>query len=264
MILMLPYPAIDPVALHLGPLSIHWYGIMYLVGFIAGWGLLAKRLQKSTHPFLTSEQLSDVIFYTALGVIIGGRLGYMLLYDKSHWLTHPFTIFEIWKGGMAFHGGLIGVIFVLGCYAWRTKKKVGDLLDFIAPVVPIGLAAGRIGNFINGELWGRITDVPWAMIFPGTSSPRHPSQLYEFFLEGIILFIILWQFSKTPRPRWVISGLFLFLYGLFRFIIEFFREPDVQMGFVVGRWMTQGQLLCLPMIALGFILLLRIRHKSAD
>lgn len=254
---MLSYPLIDPVAFHLGPLAVHWYGLMYLVGLGGAWAVLAWRIKKSSFPrCLTLEQLSDVIFWAAMGIIIGGRLGYMVFYDFDNLLSHPARIFEIWKGGMAFHGGLLGVIIAIWIYALKTHKHFADITDFIAPAVPIGLAAGRIGNFINGELWGRVTDVPWAMIFPDADKlPRHPSQLYEFFLEGMVLFFILWIYSSKPRPRWAVSGLFLVCYGLFRFVIEFFREPDVQIGFVAWGWMSKGQLLCLPMIIIGLVMM---------
>ncbi|HSW69600.1 MAG TPA: prolipoprotein diacylglyceryl transferase [Gammaproteobacteria bacterium] len=253
---MLIYPAIDPVAFHLGPLPVHWYGLMYLMGFIGGWGLLAMRIRRSPRGF-TLEQLSDILFYVALGVILGGRLGYVLFYQFADTLEHPWHIFAIWQGGMSFHGGLIGVILAVGLYARKIGKSFVDITDLIAPVVPIGLGAGRIGNFINGELWGRVTDVPWGMVFPtGGDMPRHPSQLYEFFLEGVILFLVLWFFSKRERPHWAVSGLFLLLYGVFRFIVEFFREPDIQIGFVAFGWMSKGQLLSIPMIIAGIIMLL--------
>jgi phosphatidylglycerol:prolipoprotein diacylglycerol transferase len=262
---MIHRPDINPVAFHIGPFSIFWYGLMYLFSFIACWGLLAWRIKRS--PFdrgYTLEQLSDIIFYAALGVIIGGRLGYMLFYAWPSLMASPLSIFKVWQGGMSFHGGLIGVIIALGLYGYKINKSLVDLTDFIAPVVPIGLAAGRIGNFINGELWGRVSDVPWAMIFPNKDNlPRHPSQLYEFFLEGVVMFIILWFFSQKPRPRWAVSGLFLLCYGLFRFCLEFFREPDAQIGFVALGWLTKGQLLSLPMFILGvFMFAFAYRNKG--
>ncbi|MDR3491031.1 MAG: prolipoprotein diacylglyceryl transferase [Gammaproteobacteria bacterium] len=248
---MLTYPQIDPVAVHLGPLAVHWYGLMYLVGFFAAWGVLNLRLRVSPRGF-TAEQLSDMLFYAALGIIVGGRLGYMLFYAWPDLWANPLLIVQVWKGGMSFHGGLLGVIIALSLYAHKIGKSLVDLTDFIAPAVPLGLAAGRIGNFINGELWGRVTDVPWAMVFPNAGSlPRHPSQLYEFLLEGVLLFIILWTYSRKIRPRWAVSGLFLVGYGLFRFVIEFFREPDLQIGYLAFGWFTEGQLLSLPMIVLG-------------
>jgi phosphatidylglycerol:prolipoprotein diacylglycerol transferase len=254
---MITYSEVNPVALQIGPLSVHWYGLMYLVGFIGAWALLALRLKRSTFPRgFTIDQLSDILFYGALGVILGGRIGYMLFYAWSDFIANPWLILQVWHGGMSFHGGLIGVIIAISIYAHKIDKPFVEVADFIAPVVPIGLAAGRIGNFINGELWGRVTNVPWAMVFPqGGTLPRHPSQLYEFLLEGVALFIILWLFSQKPRPRWAVSGLFLVCYGIFRFVIEFFREPDPQIGYIAWGWLTKGQLLSLPMIILGILML---------
>jgi phosphatidylglycerol:prolipoprotein diacylglycerol transferase len=253
---MIMYPEINPIAFQVGPLAVHWYGLMYLVGFLGGWALLRLRLQGSTFPRgFTKDQLADIVFYCALGVILGGRIGYMLFYAWSDFVAHPLSIFQIWHGGMSFHGGLIGVIIALSLYARKMGKTFIDITDFIAPVAPIGLGAGRIGNFINGELWGHVSTVPWAMVFRDAGPlPRHPSQLYEFLLEGVVLFIILWTFSKKPRPRWAVSGLFLFFYGLFRFVIEFFREPDVQIGYIAWGWLTKGQLLSLPMILAGILM----------
>jgi len=253
---MLTYPTINPVALQLGPLSIHWYGLMYLAGFIAGWALLVMRVKRSPRGF-QPDQISDILFYAALGIILGGRLGYMLFYQLDDMIHYPLHVFQIWQGGMSFHGGLLGVMIAMWLYARKTGKSFADITDLIAPVVPIGLGCGRIGNFINGELWGRVTDMPWGMIFPtGGDLPRHPSQLYEFMLEGVVLFLALWFFSKKERPRWAVSGLFLLLYGLFRFTVEFFREPDIQIGFVAFGWMSKGQLLSIPMILAGVILMI--------
>ncbi len=261
---MLIYPTIDPIAFHLGPLPVHWYGLMYLIGFLGGWLLLTWRIKTSPRGF-TQEQLSDLLFYIALGVIIGGRLGYVIFYEWDIILKHPLQIFAIWQGGMAFHGGLLGVMIALWLYGRKINKSFIEIGDFIAPVVPIGLGAGRLGNFINGELWGRMTDVPWAMIFPnGGDIPRHPSQLYEFFLEGVVLFFVLWIFSRKERPRCAVSGLFLLLYGLFRFSVEFFREPDFQIGFVAFGWMTKGQLLSIPMIVAGIIFLVYAYRKRRN
>ena len=253
---MMYFPPLDPVAFHVGPLPVHWYGLMYLVGFLGGWSLLALRLRMSPRGF-TLEQLSDILFYTALGIIVGGRVGYMLFYDFYASIHQPLQIFKIWQGGMSFHGGLIGVIVALWFCARSMGKTLVDITDFIAPVVPIGLGAGRLGNFINGELWGRATDVPWGMIFPQAGyQARHPSQLYEFILEGVVMFSVLWVYSLRPRPRWAVSGLFLLCYGMFRFCVEFFREPDIQIGFVAFGWVTKGQLLSLPMAIAGFIMLM--------
>ncbi len=254
---MLTYPHIDPVAFHLGPLPVHWYGLMYLVGFFGAWGALSWRLRTSPRGF-TSEQLSDLLFYSALGIIIGGRVGYMFFYAWPDLRANPLLLFQVWKGGMSFHGGLLGVIIALTWYAHKIGRSVVDLTDFVAPAVPIGLAAGRIGNFINGELWGRVTDAPWGIVFPNAGAlPRHPSQLYEFLLEGVLLFIILWTFSSKERPRWAVSGLFLVGYGLFRFVIEFFREPDFQIGYLAFGWLTEGQLLSLPMMILGVLMMVK-------
>jgi phosphatidylglycerol:prolipoprotein diacylglycerol transferase len=250
------YPTINPVAFHIGSWPVYWYGLMYLVGFLGGWGVLSWRLRTSPRGF-SQEQLSDIVFFSALGAIIGGRLGYMFFYNGSALLANPFLIFQTWKGGMSFHGGLLGVLVALVLCARKTKKPFLALTDLIAPAVPIGLGAGRIGNFINGELWGRATTVPWAMIFPnGGPIPRHPSQLYEFGMEGVLLFIILWTYSWKPKPLGAVSGMFALCYGIFRCIAEFFREPDVQIGYLAFGWLTEGQLLSVPLILIGIILLI--------
>ncbi|MBX3708627.1 MAG: prolipoprotein diacylglyceryl transferase [Gammaproteobacteria bacterium] len=251
---MLTYPNPDPVAFHIISWPVYWYGLMYLIGFLAGWGLLALRTYFSPRGF-TQDQISDIAFYSALGAIIGGRLGYMLFYDWHVLFSNPLMIFQVWKGGMSFHGGLLGVLVAMTYFARKLDKPFLALTDFIAPVVPIGLGAGRIGNFINGELWGRVTDVSWGMIFPnGGALPRHPSQLYEFSMEGVLLFLILFIYSWKPRPLGAVSALFAIFYGLFRCTAEFFREPDVQIGYILGK-MTEGQLLSLPLILVGVILL---------
>lgn len=258
---MLTYPKINPIAFHIGPLQVHWYGIMYLIGFAMAWLLGSYRARRSNGAW-SKEQIADLIFYGALGIIIGGRLGYMLFYDTSHFLHNPLIIFKIWDGGMSFHGGLLGAMLALWWFSRRVQKSVWDVTDFVVPLAPIGLAAGRIGNFINGELWGRVSNVPWAMVFPrGGPLPRHPSQLYEFLLEGVFLFIILWFFSAKPRPRFAVSALFLLCYGVFRFSIEFYRQPDPQLGFVAFGFLTQGQLLSTPMILVGLIALIVIYVK---
>jgi phosphatidylglycerol:prolipoprotein diacylglycerol transferase len=250
------YPHINPIAFSLGPLKVHWYGLMYLFGFVAAWLLMRYRAKKFNYNW-SSEQIADIVFYGALGVILGGRIGYVLFYNFPQYMHHPLTIFAVWDGGMSFHGGMIGVFLAMWAWSIRYKVPYFQLTDFIAPVVPIGLAAGRVGNFINGELWGRVTDVPWAMIYPQVDNlPRHPSEVYEFLLEGVLLFIILWFYSARRPPRIAVSGVFLICYGSFRFFCECFRQPDAQLGFVAFNWLTMGQLLCLPMIILGIILLI--------
>lgn len=259
---MLSYPNIDPVAFSLGPVAVHWYGIMYLIGFLAAWLLLRYRCRVFELSW-SKEQLADLIFYCALGVIIGGRVGYVLFYNLPFYWQHPVQIVRIWDGGMSFHGGMLGVF--LGVLIWCKRYHVAffDATDFLAPVVPIGLAAGRIGNFINGELWGRVSDVPWAMVFPKAGPmPRHPSQIYEFLLEGVVLFIILWLYSKRRRPTMAVSGVFLIAYGCVRLICELFRQPDPQLGFIAWGWLTMGQLLSLPMVILGIILIVLAYKRS--
>jgi phosphatidylglycerol:prolipoprotein diacylglycerol transferase len=247
---MLLHPQIDPIAFSIGPLAVRWYGLMYLVGFAAGYWLGLRRIQRSLAP-ITRAQLDDLLLYIVLGVILGGRLGYVLFYKPGHYLSHPLEIFAIWQGGMAFHGGLLGVMLAMVVFARRHKIDWLRLMDFLAPLVPPGIAAGRMGNFINGELPGRVTDVPWGMVFRGAGdAPRHPSQLYQFALEGVVLFILLWWFSSRPRARGQVSAMFLLGYGTLRFITEFAREPDAFLGYL-ALGLTMGQWLCLAMIAGG-------------
>jgi len=262
---VLHYPNFNPIAFHIGSLKVHWYGLMYLIGFLAAWGLAWYRSRRPGSGWDTN-QVNDLIFYSALGVILGGRLGYVLFYDFSNFIEHPLSVFRVWEGGMSFHGGAIGVAIALWIYSRRYKKHWVDVIDFAVPLVPIGLGAGRLGNFINGELWGRVTTVPWGMVFPtGGPHPRHPSQIYEFFLEGVVLFIILWWFSSKRRPRGSVTALFLLCYGLFRFFIEFFRQPDIQLGFVLFGWLTRGQELSIPMIVAGVVwLIYSYRKKRRD
>lgn len=258
---MIHYPVIDPVAIRLGPLNIYWYGIMYLVSFIAIWGLACWRVRKP-QALLTISQVGDLVFYCAIGVVVGGRLGYVLFYNLPYFFHNPLKIFAIWEGGMSFHGGFIGVIVALLWCSRQFKRSIWDLTDFIAPLVPVGLAAGRLGNFINQELWGRVTHVPWGMLFPAAGSePRHPSQLYEFCLEGVGLFILLWWFSAKPRPRFAVSALFLLGYGVARMIAECFRQPDPQYGFIAFGWLTMGQILSFPMALAGAIALVVIYSR---
>lgn len=251
---MLEYPRIDPVAISLGPLDIHWYGLMYLFGIVGGWYVLVRRSARKDTP-LERNQIDDLVFYAACGVIGGGRAGYCFFYGFDQLMANPLSLFYIWEGGMSFHGGFLGVCVAMLLYARKTQTHPIDLLDFIAPVVPIGLGAGRIGNFIGAELVGRVSSVPWAMHFPGDPEGvyRHPSQLYQASLEGLAMFVLLMWFSAKPRPRYAVSALFLLLYGSFRFGVEFVREPDVGIDVLFG-WLTRGQLLSLPMIIFGFVL----------
>lgn len=259
---MLPYPHIDPIALSIGPLDIRWYGLMYLLGFAGAFGLAHWRVKHHALNW-SSENISDLIFFAALGVIIGGRLGYLLFYPTPSNFVFPWSIFKVWEGGMSFHGGLIGVMTALGIFAYRRHKSFWDVLDFTAPLVPFGLAAGRLGNFINGELWGRVTDVEWAMVFPtGGPYPRHPSQLYEMALEGFLLLGILLWFARRPRPSGQIAALFLIGYSICRFVVEFWREPDASVGYLWGNWLTMGQLLSLPMFLIGLLLWWIRRHAD--
>ena len=251
--MVLHYPNINPIAFHLGLIKVHWYGLMYAIGFISALCLALYRTRQSQQGWNVS-QVSDLIFYSAAGVVVGGRLGYMIFYDFFNFAADPLTIFEVWHGGMSFHGGLIGVAIAIWFFSRHAKKQWMDMTDFVAPLVPLGLAAGRIGNFINGELWGRVTLIPWGMVFPRDGPfPRHPSQLYEFFLEGVLLFAIMWWFSAKLRPRFAVTSLFLLFYGLFRFTAEFFRQPDPQLGYIAFGWLTMGQLLSLPMIIGGWL-----------
>jgi len=252
---MLTYPNIDPIFIQLGPLKVHWYGIMYLVGFSIAWWLALQR-SKPENSILNPAQISDLIFYGAIGVVLGGRLGYILFYDLPTFIANPLIIFKVWQGGMSFHGGLIGVLVAVGLYAHKINRRFFEITDFLAPLIPPGLGAGRIGNFINGELWGRPTDLPWGMVFPHVDDiARHPSQLYQAALEGVVLFLVLWLFSKRHRPTMAVSGLFLIGYGACRFLVEFVREPDTHLGFIAFDWMTMGQLLTLPMFIIGGVLL---------
>jgi phosphatidylglycerol:prolipoprotein diacylglycerol transferase len=259
---MIAFPEIDPVALKLGPLTIHWYGVMYLVGFTAAYLLGIRRARKAP-KFWKVEEVGDLVFYCAIGAVLGGRLGYILFYKSGFYLSSPLEILQVWNGGMAFHGGLIGVLVGIWLYARKTGRTFFQVGDFVAPLVPIGLFCGRVGNFINQELWGRETDVPWGIVFPAAGTvPRHPSMLYEAMLEGIVLFVVLWLYSATPRAVGRVSGLFLVLYGLFRFIVEFVRVPDAHIGYLALDWVTMGQLLSLPMILFGIWLVTRNRGPA--
>jgi len=249
---MFVYSHPDPVALSLGPLHVRWYGLMYLLGFLAAWWLARRRAARPGSTW-TPVEVDDLIFYCALGVILGGRLGWMLFYGTERILGDPLSVLRIWEGGMSFHGGLVGVLVALAVFASRRGRQLADVLDFTAPLPAIGFGAGRIGNFINGELWGKPTDVPWAVVVDGV--PLHASQLYEAFLEGLVLFAILWWFTARPRPRWAPSGLFLLCYGVFRFAVEFVRVPDANRGYLFLDWVTMGQILSFPMIVAGLCML---------
>jgi phosphatidylglycerol---prolipoprotein diacylglyceryl transferase len=265
---MLQYPDFDPVALtlgplslggyDLGPLSVHWYGVMYLCAFISAW-LIGVHRAKAEGSVLKPPQIENLITYGAVGVILGGRFGYVAFYNFDYWMRDPLWLFRIWEGGMSFHGGLLGVIVAMIVYANRIHKPFMALMDFVAPLVPLGLGFGRLGNFIGQELWGRVSDVPWAMVFPKAMDPegvaRHPSQLYQAGLEGLLLFVVVFWFSRKARPLGAVSGVFLIGYAVFRFAVEFVREPDQGIGFDLLGWMTRGQLLSVPMFALGVSLL---------
>ncbi len=271
---MLQHPKFDPIAFSLGKydlpiigdisLDIRWYGLMYLVGFACAWLLGRYRASKPGSGW-TKEQVGDIIFYGAMGIIVGGRLGYTFFYGMDQFLSNPGSIIKVWEGGMSFHGGFIGVMVAMIFFARKYKKTFAEVVDFLVPLAPTGLAAGRMGNFINGELWGRVSDVPWAMSFEQAGIYRHPSQLYEFALEGVLLFIIIWWFSSKPRPKLAIAGLFTMLYGAFRFCVEFFREPDAHIGFDAG-WLTRGQILSSTMILVGLciIIITYKKHLAKD
>ena len=260
---MLTYPKIDPVALQIGPLAIHWYGLTYVVAF--GLFLLLANLRLRHEPYATlrgagawsRKDIEDMLFFGVLGVILGGRLGYALFYKPGYYAANPLEVFAVWRGGMSFHGGLVGVIVSQWWFARSRGKPFWQVMDLIAPCVPLGLASGRIGNFINGELWGRAADpsLPWAMVFPqsGSMVPRHPSQIYQFLLEGVLLFIILWLYARKPRREAQVSAVFLIGYGVLRFVAEFFREPDAHLG-LLSLGMSMGQWLCIPMVLAGLVL----------
>jgi phosphatidylglycerol:prolipoprotein diacylglycerol transferase len=273
---MIPYPSIDPILVSIGPLAIRWYGLMYVVGFAAAWWLGRRRAAASNSTWQPID-VDDLVFFSAIGVILGGRVGWLLFYGGEQVLADPITIVQIWKGGMSFHGGLLGVIVAVALFAHRRGRRTADVIDFLAPLPGLGIFAGRIGNFINGELWGKPTDVPWGFIVdPEKLHPIaadealrlcdrfaidpcvlhvHASQLYEGLLEGLALFAILWLYTSKPRPRLAPSGLFLICYGVFRFGVEFVRVPDENRGYLLFDWLTMGQILSLPMILIGLALM---------
>jgi phosphatidylglycerol:prolipoprotein diacylglycerol transferase len=257
---MLTYPEIDPVIFSIGFLKIRWYGLMYVIGFLFAWWLARRRCKSADSP-ITAEQVDDLIFYGMLGVILGGRIGYALVYGSEQLFSDPLYLFKITEGGMSFHGGLAGVMIAMWLYGRKLKLTMWRMTDFVAPIVPLGLGFGRIGNFINGELWGKPTDVPWGFIVNGQG--LHASQLYEAILEGFVLFAILWWYSARPRPYMAVSGLFLLFYGVFRFIVEFYRVPDAHLSYLALGWVTMGQVLCVPMILAGAIML-AMAYRSGE
>ncbi|ANN68366.1 prolipoprotein diacylglyceryl transferase [Bordetella bronchialis] len=262
---MLRYPQFDPIAIRIGPLAVHWYGLMYLLGFglvylLGRWRIARGKVAGGFTP----RDLEDLIFYSVIGVVAGGRLGYVLFYKPGYYFTHPLEIFYLWEGGMSFHGGLLGVILVMLYFARKRGVSFFTVSDFIAPLIPLALAMGRLGNFINGELWGRPSTLPWAMVFPqsGDGVPRHPSQLYELCLEGIALFILMWWFARKPRPTGQVSALFLIGYGIFRFLVEFTREPDNFLGLLAGG-LSMGQWLSVPMVLIGVLMFAFTAKRSS-
>lgn len=262
---MFVHPQFDPIAISIGPLAVRWYGLMYLLAF-AGFYLLGRyrlgREHFSRNSALTVTEHEDLLFWGAIGVVLGGRLGYAIFYQPGYYLAHPLQVLELWKGGMSFHGGLLGVVLALALFCARRGKQFLRVMDFVAPLVPLGLAAGRMGNFINGELWGRPTDLPWGVVFPqaGDALARHPSQLYQFAGEGLALFALLWWYSSRPRGVGAVSGMFLLGYAVMRFLAEFGRQPDAFLGFVL-EGLTMGQILSVPMALAGIWLLARARRS---
>ena len=265
---MLVHPQFNPIAIQLGPVGIHWYGLTYLVAFgLFLWlATLRTRQPQFAQTGWSRRDVEDMLFWGVLGVVIGGRLGYVLFYKPGYYAANPLEALMVWKGGMAFHGGLLGVIVALALFARQRRRRFFEVMDLIAPCVPLGLASGRVGNFINGELWGRAADpsLPWAMVFPqsGTAIARHPSQLYQVALEGVLLFVLLWLYARKPRALGQVSGAFLVGYGLLRFTAEFFREPDSFLG-PLALGMSMGQWLCLPMVLAGAVIWLRARAQAA-
>ena len=257
------FPQIDPIAFSIGSLQLRWYGLMYLFAFVGGWILGRLRASRPGSGWQPRD-VDDLLTFVMLGVILGARLGYVLFYDLADYIRDPLEIFRVWNGGMSFHGGLLGVVGAFWYFSRTRHKPFLEVADFIAPLVPQGLFFGRMGNFINGELWGKPSDVPWAMIFPhGGPWPRHPSQLYEALLEGLVLFVVLWLFSAKQRRPGAVAGLFALLYGIFRFAVEFVRVPDVQLGYLAFGWLTMGQVLCLPLMIVGAWLLWRARRPES-
>jgi phosphatidylglycerol---prolipoprotein diacylglyceryl transferase len=274
---------IDPIALALGPVQIHWYGVMYALAFAIAWLLGRHRVRAGRLPGVDENAFGDLAFYGMLGVVLGGRIGYVLFYSFGDFLQDPLMLVKVWQGGMSFHGGLLGVLVAVWWWSRRQRLHFFDTVDFVAPLVPHGLGLGRLGNWIGGELWGKPTGGDWGVVFPPAlpaelamldpaalrarfeagaldEFARHPSQLYQFALEGLVMFAILWWYSRKPRPRYAVAGLFALLYGLFRFAVEFVREPDAHIGYLAFGWLTMGQVLSLPLVALGLVLLWMSRN----
>jgi phosphatidylglycerol:prolipoprotein diacylglycerol transferase len=249
---MIPYPHIDPVLVALGPLKVRWYGIAYVMGFLAAWWLAKRRALRAGSTW-TATDVEDLIFFSVFGVVLGGRLGYLLFYGQEQLSHDPSYWYKVWEGGMSFHGGLTGVIVAMIVFAVRRGRSIGDVFDFVAPIPGIGILCGRVANFVNSELWGRPTDLPWGFGVPTEHGllVLHASQLYEGLLEGLLTFLILWFFTEKDRPRWVPSGLFLILYAICRIAVEFVRMPDAQLGYLAGGWLTMGMVLSLPMLVAG-------------
>jgi phosphatidylglycerol---prolipoprotein diacylglyceryl transferase len=261
---MIDLTHIDPVAVHIGPLAIRWYGISYIVAIGIGWLLLRARASRPGSGWPATE-VDDIIFYLALGVVLGGRIGYILFYNSHVYLQDPLAILRVWQGGMSFHGGLVGLFIASAWWARRTRRPFLQVCDFVTPAGPLGLFFGRLANFVNGELWGATTTLPWGVVFPnGGPLPRHPTQLYEALLEGLLLFALVWWFARRERPVGSITGLFLIGYGLARFAVEFVREPDAQLGYLAFGWLTMGQVLSTPMLLIGSWLMLRSSGHSGN
>lgn len=253
----------DPVAFKIFGWPIHWYGLMYLIGFISAWWLGRMQVKRPAGKGWTTQQVDDMVFFGGLGVILGGRLGYILFYNFTSFIADPLMIFRVWQGGMSFHGGLLGVLVGLWFFNRKYQKGYWNIVDYAAPMIPLGLGCGRIGNFINAELWGKPTDLPWGMIFPAAGpAPRHPTPIYEALLEGLLLFIILWVYTAKPRPTMAVSGMFALCYGVFRMLVEFVRLPDAHIGYLAFGWFTMGMLLTLPLMGVGLALLYFAYRKS--
>ena len=261
---MLTHPNFDPVAIDLGIAQVHWYGLMYLAGFAFAYGI-CKKLARDGRIVLKPEQIDDAVFAGAIGLVLGARIGYVFFYNFGKFLEDPIWLFKVWEGGMSFHGGFIGILLATLWFARQHKLPVGRLCDVLAIAAPMGIFFGRMGNFIGQELWGRPTDLPWGMVFQKdpTGLPRHPSQLYEGFLEGLVIFIIIYLYVRKPRPEWAAGALFVLLYGSFRFLVEFVREPDAHIGFDFFGWMSRGQILSTPMIVVGIVVLIWAYRRDA-